>query len=414
MSQEDVTDSKLSAPGRGVRATFRHGARLGKLFGIEIEIDASWFFIFVLVTWNLAAQFSQWHPEWRFALDVATALAASVLFFASVLAHELAHSLVARARGLPVHRITLFLFGGVSNLEREPASPGTEFVMAIVGPLTSVFLGFLFLTLGSRAPAGVQLALSDPVKALAHLSPLSTLLFWLGPVNILVGLFNLVPAFPLDGGRVLRSLLWGATKNLRRATRWASQIGSLIAWLFIFAGVAMVFGARVPFFGSGFIGGLWIAMIGWFLHNAAVSSYRQLVVSDLLEGVPISRLMRREMPTVPTDITVGQLVHDWLIGTDERAFPVLESGRLAGLVCLEDVRKLPRDRWDSTPVREIMTPVERLKVMPPQEDAATALREITRLDVRQVPVVDGGDLVGLLRRQDFVRWLQLQADASAP
>lgn len=352
MSQEDVMDSKLSAPGREGRATFRRGARLGKLFGIEIEIDASWSFIFVLVTWNLAAGFSQWHPDWSFALDVATALAGSLLFFASVLAHELAHSLVARTRGLPVHRITLFLFGGVSNLQREPESPGTEFVMAIVGPLTSVFLGFLFLTLGTRAAGGVQLALSDPVKALAHLSPLSTLLLWLGQINILVGLFNLVPAFPLDGGRVLRSLLWGATKNLRRDTRWASQIGSLIAWLFIFAGVAMIFGARVPFFGSGLIGGLWIAMIGWFLHNAAVSSYRQLVVSDLLEGVPISRLMRRGTPTVPADIAVGQLVHDWLIGTDERAFPVLESGRLAGLVCLEDVRKLPRGRWDSTTVRE--------------------------------------------------------------
>lgn len=175
-----------------------------------------------------------------------------------------------------MHRITLFFFGGVSNLEREPESPTTEFVMAIVGPLTSLLLGFLFLALGSTAAGGVQPALSDPVKALAHLSPLSTLLLWLGQVNILVALFNMVPAFPLDGGRVFRSLLWGATNDLPRATEWASKLGSLIAWSFIIAGVAMVFGARVPFFGSGLIGGIWIAMIGWFLRGAAVSSYSQV------------------------------------------------------------------------------------------------------------------------------------------
>jgi Zn-dependent protease/CBS domain-containing protein len=413
MARTDQISPTFSVSRRPGRATLRHGARLGKLFGIEIEIDSSWFFIFVLVTWNLAAEFSQWHPDWGLGLDVTTALAASLLFFASVLAHELAHSLVARARGLPVHRITLFLFGGVSNLEREPSSPGTEFLMAIVGPLTSLLLGGVFLGIGRSVAGGVPVSLSNPLKALAPLSPLSTLLFWLGPINIGVGLFNLVPAFPLDGGRVLRSALWAATGSLRNATRWASQIGSLIAWFFILAGIAMIFGARVPFFGSGFIGGLWIAMIGWFLRNAAVTSYQQLVIYDLLEGVPVSRLMRRDTPTIPADTTVSRLVNDWLIGTDERAFPVLEGDQLAGLVCLEDVRKLPRDRWDTTPVREIMTPVGRLSVMPPQEDAATALREISRLDVRQVPVVERGHLLGLLRRQDFVRWLHLQSGLSA-
>jgi len=293
MSQYDVMDSTLSAAGKGRRATIRRGVRLGKLFDIEIEIDSSWFFVFALVTWNLWTGFSQWHPDWSVALDATTALAASLLFFASVLAHELAHSLVARRRGLPVHSITLFFFGGVSNLQREPESPATEFVMAIVGPLTSLFLGFLFLALGSTAAGGVQPALDDPVNALAHLSPLSTLLLWLGQVNILVGLFNMVPAFPLDGGRVFRSLLWGATKDLPRATKWAVKLSHLIAWSFMIAGVAMIFGARVPFFGSGFIGGIWIAMIGWFLRGAAVSSSRQLVVSDPLDGVGISRVMPR-------------------------------------------------------------------------------------------------------------------------
>jgi len=407
----DVSGPIVSASGRPLRAT-GHGVRLGKLFGIEIQIDPSWLFIFLLVTWNLATAFSQWHPGWGLSLSVATALAASFLFFASVLAHELAHSLVARSRGLSVNRITLFLFGGVSNLEREPASPATEFLMAIVGPLTSVFLGFVFLALGQGLAGRVRLTIGDPLKAFAQLSPLSTLLLWLGPVNIAVGLFNLVPAFPLDGGRILRSILWAATGNLRKATRWASRVGSVIAWWFIVAGIAMIFGASVPFFGTGVIGGLWIAMIGWFLRNAAVSSYQQLVVYDLLEGVPVSRVMRRDISAIPADTAVGRLVEDWLIGTDERAFPVLEGDRFAGLVCLEDLGKVPRVRWDSTPVREIMTPVERLSVLPPQQDAAAALRELTRLGVGQVPVVESGHLVGLLRRRDFVRWLHLQSDLS--
>jgi Zn-dependent protease/CBS domain-containing protein len=404
--------NELSPPGRG-RPRPLHGVRVARLFGIDIDIDPSWFFIFVLVTWSLTAGFSQWHPGWGIALEVATALSASLLFFASVLAHEFAHSLVARARGLPVHRITLFLFGGISNLEREPASPATEFVMAVVGPLTSVLLGLLFLALAGGPSGGVNATLNDPVKALSRLSPLSTLLLWLGPVNILVGLFNLIPAFPLDGGRVLRSLLWGATRDLRRATRWASQVGGVIAWLLIFAGIAMAFGARVPLLGSGLVGGLWIAFIGWFLRGAAESSYRQLAVYDLLQGVPVSRLMRRDIPTVDSNMPVSELVHELFLGTDKRAFPVLEGSRLAGLVCLEDVRKVPRARWDETPASQIMTPIRQLGVIALQEDAAAALREITRLDVRQVPVVDGDRLVGLLRRQDIVRYLHLQSDLPA-
>ncbi|HEY7114379.1 MAG TPA: site-2 protease family protein [Thermoanaerobaculia bacterium] len=406
---------RIELEDRSPTRTRHPAARLGRVFGIDIEVDPSWYFIFVLVTWNLAAGFAQLHPSWGTALQIATAVSASLLFFASVLAHELAHSLVARRRGLPVHRITLFLFGGISNLEQEPSSPGVEFVMAVVGPVTSVLLGFVFLLLGAGSAGGIGAALGNPMAAAARLTPLASLLLWLGPINVLVGLFNLVPAFPLDGGRILRSLLWAGTKDLRKATRWAAQIGGVIAWIFIFAGIAMVFGARIPFFGAGLIGGLWLALIGWFLRGAAAASYGQLVVYDLLEGVPVSRLMRRDTPTVPSDIPVSELVDRFLLGTDERAFPVVDgsAGSLAGLVCLDDVRRLPRPRWDQTLVRDIMTPVERLTVIPQREDAAQALREITRLDVRQIPVVDGARLVGLLRRRDFVRWLHLQSGAPA-
>lgn len=391
----------------------RSGFRLGRIFGINITIDWSWIFIFLLVTWNLAAVFPLLHPRWGPGLVLGTAIVAALLFFASVLAHELAHSLVANARGIPVRNITLFLFGGVSNIQREPSSPGTEFVMAIVGPLTSLVLGAIFLFLGEASAGVVTEAAGNPARALARLDPLSTLLLWLGPINILVGLFNLIPGFPLDGGRVLRSILWSATHNLRRATQWASWVGQGLAWLMIFAGIAMVFGFQIPFFGTGFIGGLWLAFIGWFLHNAAVQSYQQVVIEDVLEGVPVSRLMQSNATTVPPDIPVSTLVHDHIIGTDERAFPVVQGDRLVGLVSLEDVRKVPRDQWDTTTVGQVMTPAERLAVATPQEDAAEALNELGSREVHQMPVVEDGHLVGMLRHQDIVRWLQLHSDLMA-
>ncbi|MGH2520980.1 MAG: site-2 protease family protein, partial [Anaerolineales bacterium] len=298
----------------------RSGFHLGRIFGINIEVDWSWVFIFLLVTWNLAGGvFPELHPDWGPGLNWIVGIAASLLFFGSVLAHELAHSLVAVARGLPVRRITLFMFGGVSNIEREPPSPATEFLVAIVGPLTSLGLGVLFSFLGSANAARLGRALDDPARMLAELGPVSTLLLWLGPINIVLGIFNLIPGFPLDGGRVLRSLLWAITNNLKQATRWASWVGQAVAWLFIIGGIAMIFGVRLPFFGSGFLSGLWLAFIGWFLNNAAAQSYQHVVVEDLLEGVPVARLMRADAPTAAPDITVSRLVDEYLMGTDERA-----------------------------------------------------------------------------------------------
>ena len=284
----------------------RSGIHVGRIYGIDIYVDWSWIFIFLLVMWNLAVGvFPDLHPQWGPALIWGTAFVASLLFFASVLAHELSHSIVAKSQGIPVRNITLFLFGGVSNIEREPPSPAAEFVMAIVGPLTSIVLGVIFLLLSGATAAGLDVITGNPIGALARLDPLSTLLLWLGPINILLGIFNLVPGFPLDGGRVLRSVLWAITNNLRVATRWASWVGQAVAWLFIIAGISMVFGRSVPILGAGLISGLWLAFIGWFLNNAAVQSYQQVVVQDLLEGVPVARLMRANAPTVSPSIPVS-------------------------------------------------------------------------------------------------------------
>jgi Zn-dependent protease/CBS domain-containing protein len=300
------------------------------------------------------------------------------------------------------------LFGGVSNIQHEPESPGAEFLMAILGPVTSLVLGGVLLWL-VVAGVNLQVAPLDTARILGPMNPVLALLAWLGSVNVSLGLFNLVPGFPLDGGRVLRSILWATTKNLRRATRWASAVGQAIAWLMITAGVAMTFGVRVPYFGTGLGGGLWLAFIGWFLNSASVQSYRQVVIDDILEGVPVSRMMRSAPPTCEPGCTVARLVHEHIMGTDDQSFPILEDGKLVGLVTLEDVRGVGRDAWESTLVGEIMTPADRLVTVAPEDDAAQALRRLTGLDVRQLPVVDNGKLVGLLRRRDIVKWLQLHA-----
>ncbi|MGE5140000.1 MAG: site-2 protease family protein [Rudaea sp.] len=388
----------------------RNGFKIGRVFGINIYVDWSWIFIFLLVTGNLGlGVFPQLHPDWGPLLVWGTAVLASLLFFGSVLAHELAHSVVAKSHGIPVRNITLFLFGGVSNIQREPPSPGTEFFMAIVGPLTSIILGIIFLLLGGASLGLLATAITNPLASIQHLGPVATLLLWLGPINILLGVFNLIPGFPLDGGRVLRSILWAITRNLRAATQWAAWVGQLVAWLFIAGGIAMIFGLSIPFFGTGFISGLWLAFIGWFLQNAATQSYQQLVVQDLLEGVHVDQLMRANATTVPPNIPVSALVHDYLMGTDEQAFPVVEGDCLVGLVCLEDVRKVPHDEWDRTQVSQIMTPADKLAIASPREDASEALTQLAGRDVGQVPVVQDCHLVGMLRRRDILRWLQLHS-----
>jgi Zn-dependent protease/predicted transcriptional regulator len=383
--------------------------RLGRLFGIQIAIDYSWLFIVVLMTWSLTALFATWHPNWTGATALATALVAALLFFVSVLLHELAHSLVARRFGVPVSSITLFLFGGVSNIEREPPSAKAEFLTAVVGPLTSVVLGLLLLAIASMAVHVPSAAIDDPAAAMALLGPAETLLMWLGPINITVGIFNLIPAFPLDGGRILRSAIWAASHDLRVATRWASGAGQAIGWLFVFLGVAMAFGTHIPFLGRGIVGGLWLAFIGWFISAAAAQSWQRLLVREVLEGLPVSRLVRPLGAAVRPDMPLSTFVDEWLMRADDRAFPVVDDdkGRLIGLVTLADVRRVPRDQWTSARVADVMTPRSRLVTTWSQEDLADALEKLSRTNVSQLPVLDGDRLVGMLWRSDIAKWIEL-------
>jgi CBS domain-containing protein len=282
--------------------------------------------------------------------------------------------------------------------------------MALVGPLTSIVLGVSLVVIAGASAISVGDAITDPSQVMEQMSPVTTLLAWLGSINVLLGFFNLSPGFPLDGGRVVRSIFWAITDDLRRATRWASWIGQGIAWLMIAAGIAMVFGVQIPFFGQGFVGGLWLAFIGWFLNSSAVNSYRQVIVQDILEDVPVERIMRSDPAYVSSDITVDALVTDGILGTDDHAFPVIDDGRLVGLVTLEDVRSVPRSAWEQTSVADIMTGTDELVTVPIDEDASEAMTKLQRRDVRQLPVMQDGSLAGLLRRRDIVKWLQLHSE----
>jgi len=386
-----------------------HGVRVGRIAGIVITLDWSLLIIFALITLALAGGLlPAWHPDWGPVTVFLTAAAAAVLFLASVLAHELAHALVGRQLGVTVRHITLFVFGGMAHMEGEPRTWRAELGMALAGPLMSLALAAAFLALAGVVAGPMDIDPEDPVKSIAGLGPVATVLLWLGPVNMLLGLFNLVPGFPLDGGRVLRALLWGLTGDLLAATRWAAGAGRLFGWVLIGSGFAMILGAHVPMLGSGPVAGLWIALIGWFLNNAAIMSLRRVVVEQWLGGVPASRVMERDFVTVPPDLSVRALIDEHLIGTSRRVFPVVEQGRLAGLVCLADLGKVAPEAQARTTVAALMTPLAELKVLAPSDKAGEALDRLTEHGVNQLPVVEDGRLLGLVSREDILTWLAVR------
>ena len=384
-----------------------HSFKIGRVFGVELRVDWSWIFIFLLLTWNLLAVFSRWHPDWSPTGVVSIAVIAVLAFFACVLLHELAHSLVAVRYGMRVRSITLFLFGGVSNIEQEPQSAGAEFLMAIVGPLTSLVLGFALLLLGELIARLPMTSASDAWSVLSRLGPSATLFLWLGSINVVIGLFNLIPGFPLDGGRVLRSALWAITGDLRTATRWASGIGQIVGWAFVVTGVAMAFGASVPFFGTGLVGGLWLAFIGWFLRTAASQAGLKMAIDDALRGRTVEEFMVRDGIAVSPDLTVATLVHDYFVRTDARAVPVERDGRFLGIVSIANVLSTPMERWAITPIGQIMQNGGLSPHATPSMPLAQAFEDLARSDADVLPVLSNDRLVGVLRRRDVARWLEL-------
>jgi Zn-dependent protease/CBS domain-containing protein len=362
--------------------------RLGKLAGIDISIHVSWLVIVVLLTWSLATGwFATLYPGWSTLTYWLASLLATLLLFASVLLHELAHSLVARARGLPVKNITLFIFGGLSNIEQEPKSPGVEFQMSFVGPLTSLLLGGVSYLLLFAIGGGT--------------SPLAAILGYLAVMNVLLGVFNLVPGFPLDGGRILRSIVWKISGSLRTATRVATLVGQVIASLFIVAGIWLLLTVNL-------LDGIWIGLIGWFLLSSTQSAHSQVMLETIFKGVAVSEVMNTHPVTVPANISVQKLVHDLLLPQGWRTALVMQGEQLAGLISLSAIRHIPREEWGQTPVGFAMIPLEKLHVVSPQQSLNEVLPLLGTGDVNQLPVVQDAHLVGVLSREDIVRFLDIR------
>lgn len=361
--------------------------RIGRIFGIDIEVSYSWLIIFVLLTFSLATGvFPQALPHADSVLYWVLGAVASLLLFASVLVHELAHSVVARARGLPVKNITLFIFGGVSNIQEEPRTPGIEFQMAVVGPLTSIVIGVISWVLGSLlVPASQGIA---------------TVLLYVGVANVLLGIFNLIPGFPLDGGRVLRSILWKITGSLQRATRWATRVGEVVAFLFIIWGIFQVFTGNL-------IGGIWIGFIGWFLLNAAQQANTEVQMQALLRGVRVADLMNPYPSFIPPETSLDEAVNHYMLPRGLRAIVVTDqNGEPLGLLSATDIRDIPRDQWAGTPVTRVMVPRDRLYTVAPTQRISDVLSLMANHDVNQLPVLDNGRLVGMITRDAIVHYLE--------
>ena len=367
---------------------------LGRIFDIPFRLHYTWFIIFLLITFSLSWQvFPALYPGWTVLTYWIIGIVTSLLFFASVVAHELAHSLVARFYGIPVKGITLFIFGGVAQMAREAARPGAELKMAAAGPACSLVIGGLFALLWLSTQGVIE-----PIAALA---------FWLAQINVVLAVFNLIPGFPLDGGRVFRSLLWRFTGNYRRSTQIAVRVGQGVGYLFILLGILVIL---LRPFGLGWFSGLWLAFIGWFLENAASSSYRQVKWRDTLHGFSASQVMTSVYPTVPPNITVKELVQGYILTGGHHVFMVADEGRLVGILTLDDIKSVSQPSWEATPVREIMTSVDKLKVVHPDQDALSLLEQMEADDINQMPVVSGDRVIGLVTRDNLIRFLRIRSE----
>lgn len=365
---------------------------LFELFGFEVRLDLSWIFIAILIAWSLGGSYFPYRyrgfsPATYWIMGGCGAIG---LFF-SIVAHEFCHSLVARHYGMSMRGITLFIFGGVAEMEDEPPSPKVEFLMSLVGPVSSVVIGFCcygFFILGMRYGWPM------PVNAVAK---------YLAGINILLACFNLVPALPLDGGRILRSILWKVKKDLRWATRISSGIGSGF-------GILLIAFAVYNIFMGNFIGGMWWFLIGMFIRGAAQMSYQQLLLRRALEGEPVSRFMKRDPVTVSPSLTVQQLVEEYIYTYHFKMFPVVEAERLLGCVTTKEVKLLPQGEWGRTTVGELAVQCSPENTVEKEADAMNALSLMRRAGTSRLVVVEGGKLVGIVSLKDMLKLLSLKID----
>lgn len=368
--------------------------KLGRVFGIELGLHFSWIVIAVLITFSVADQFKHTNPDWSALTIWSASIITGLLFFACLFAHELSHAFVAKLRGLPIRRITLFFLGGVAQIEKEASDPNTEFWMGIAGPIMSAILGGVCLAL---AYAAGWLPGTNPQQ------PLSAVLLWLGYINLVLAAFNMIPGFPLDGGRVLRAIIWWINKNEVRATRIAAGVGQIVATLFIIWGIWR-------FFTGAGLGGIWLAFIGWFLLQASGASAMQVEATAALRNLRVRDLMTQDCAQVSGNLDLETFVNDYMLRTGRRCFIVMRDGRLAGLVTPQEVKQVERSAWPLTPVSQVMRSVESIHSVSPDTPASDALEIMGREDVNQVPVVSNGWFQGIVSRAHILQVLQTTAD----
>ena len=375
----------------------RTDIKLGRVFGIQIGLHYSWFLIAFLIVLSVAGEFSAAHKDWSRVLIWSLSVLTALLFFVSLLLHELAHSLVAKSHNLPVRSITLFALGGVSQIEKNPEDARTEFWMAIVGPITSCALGCLCL--------GVALLCGWTPGASAA-TPVMAMIVWLGYINFGLGIFNLIPGYPLDGGRVLRAILWWKTGNADQSTRVAARIGEGVGFAFIALGVIQVFA------GAG-LNGLWIAFIGWFLIQAAAESYREVEAAPFLNRRHVADLMSSDCPTVDGHLDIQHFVDEDMLRSGRRCFFVEENGAFAGLVTPHEIKHVERSQWPSTQLSSVMLPAARLRTVTPETSLKDALEMMATNDLNQLPVLANGRLRGMVSRGQVLQLFQTRAELQA-
>lgn len=364
--------------------------QLGRIFGINIGLHYSWFLIALLLILSFSGNFAHLYPGWDRVSVVALAILTTGVFFGSLLLHELAHSAMAIRYGMRVREVTLFALGGVSQIEGDLPRASSEFWIAIVGPATSAAIGIICF--GTAA-------LLEPLAA----GPLVTMLHWVGYINLVLAAFNLLPGYPMDGGRILRSLLWWKWGNLDRATRAASKTGSVLAVCFIVVGI-------VDFFRGGAIGALWTAFIGWFLLEASRGSCMEVGLKDELEHVRVGDLMLTNPAAIDGRSSVQDFVEQELLRTSRRCFVVQEDGSTVGIVTPHDVRRIEREAWRTTRVDDVMHPMATIRTVEPDTSLLEALKAMAQANLNEVPVLEGNRCVGLLSKAQIVAWLQTQTE----
>jgi Zn-dependent protease len=363
----------------------RQSLFIGRIFGIPIGLDYTWFLIFILITALLATSyFPLEYRNWPVFQYWLVGGVTSVLFFTSVLLHELGHSVMALHYKIPVRSITLFIFGGIAQIASEPPFAMAEFWIALAGPLVNFFLAGVLTVL--HPVAGVSVVLVGVAKYLAY-------------INLTLGLFNLIPGFPLDGGRIFRAVIWGATHDFRRATNIAITVGRGFALLFILFGLWQMFTGR-------FANGLWIAFVGWFLENAATSQVQSLTIHDLLAGHTVAQAMGRNYAIIPADITLQKLADDHILGMGRSLFVVEENGRTIGLLTLHDITEISRANWQNKKAREVMVPADRMHSVQGEMEITDALTKMDLDGVNQLPVMSDGQVSGVLSRENIINFLR--------